>query len=78
MGGTQMNTDHKPADAIPVSAASATLKVAERWNGFNLKMACNEFLFKWVQPDMTIAEFDRISCELLVKIQEEWDRRAKA
>jgi len=78
----QMNAAQKPAGAIPVFASEgdkeASLEEVEKASGLNLKEACNEFLFKWVPPGMTIAEFEQVSCGLLVRIQEEWDKRGKS
>lgn len=74
-----MNSEKTVAKAIPVFASSgpeaATLEALETANSQELKVACNEFLFKWVPPGMTIAEFEQVSCGLYARIYEEWDKR---
>ncbi len=76
-----MNSDQKKADAIPLYAAvgeeDASIEAVERANKVPLKMACNEFLFKWVPPDMTILEFERVSCGLFARIVEEWEKKER-
>lgn len=77
-----MNSEKRAADAIPIFLTTgtdeATLEAVERANKQELKVACNEFLFKWVPPGMTIAEFEQVSCGLFARIVEEWEKRQKA
>jgi hypothetical protein len=77
-----MNSANTPAKAIPIYSTTggdeATLEAVEAANKEPLKKACNEFLFKWVPPGMTIAEFEQVSCGLFARIAEEWEKRVKA
>lgn len=76
-----MNSEQKRIPAIPLYPTDgrdeATLEAVERANKEYLKTACNEFLFKWVPPGMTIAEFEQVSCGLFARIAEEWEKREK-
>jgi hypothetical protein len=76
-----MNSTKERAEAIPLFTSTgteeATLDAVERANKENCKVACNEFLFRWVPPGMTIAEFEQVSCGLFARILEEWEKRAK-
>ena len=77
-----MNTGRVAERAIPLYSTSggdeATLEAVEKANGIAAKTACNEFLFRWVPPGMTIAEFEQVSCGLFARIAEEWEKRVKA
>ena len=76
-----MNTAKYGAPAIPLYATAgedaASLEALEKTNGEALKTACNEFLFKWVPPGMTIAEFEQVSCGLFARIAEEWEKKGR-
>ena len=76
-----MNSERRTVEAIPLFSTSggdeATLEAVERANKEGLKTACNEFLFKWVPPGMTIAEFEQVSCGLYARILEEWEKKGK-
>lgn len=75
-----MNSLKERPEAIPLFSTTggdeATLEAVEAANKEGLKVACNEFLFKWVPPGMTIAEFEQVSCGLFARILEEWEKRA--
>ena len=77
-----MNTAKVPAEAIPIYASvgedAASIPEVEKANNKSLKEACNEFLFRWVPPTMTILEFEQVSCGLFARITEEWEKRDKA
>lgn len=76
-----MNTANYPAGAIPIYSGTgdeaASLEALEKSNRMFLKTACNEFLYKWVPPGMTIAEFEQVSCGLFARIVEEWEKKEK-
>ncbi len=52
-----------------------TLEDIEKLGRMNLKESINNFLFKWVPPTMTIAEFEKMAVALYVTIEEEWTTR---
>ncbi len=42
----------------------------------SLKPEINKFLYQWLPPKTTIDEMESIGCSILLRIHEEWQRKA--
>ena len=69
-----MNPDPEQEMQRTIQEQIIMLEESDKWHmDANLKVEINNFLWTHLPPDLTLAQADKIACDLYVKIQDLWE-----